>query len=279
MAKTAEEIRESNRRRSAAYRERKKQRAAALPSAGEIENQVVDIEPEIQPDLQIEVNAPESATPMKSLKERLFGGFGAKSAAPPPAIKKARKKQQDNLISTVLPTVLASFIATYAQDMLPAEYKVCAPSSAEMNAIIAPLLAIIGRRVEIAGKASQDVIDITNAIVASAAYGARAFITYKLIKKEGAAGYAEHEQRQRREYRERIEREARDIEAAAHGAGGDSSYSDEPGQRSAVSDSNGDANDPYGDSANGGGEAAIIANMLRRDKQGRVRLGLLPAAV
>lgn len=248
----------------------------AAKSAQPVENIPVAATAEPDPDaLTVDVSGlPEP--PKVSLMERMFGKFQGGSQASTSTKKAgrpAKKRGSDNLITTALPTVIASFVATYSSHLLPKEYKACAPSMEEVSAVLSPLLAIIGRRVEIAGRASQDVIDLTNSVIAGLMYGTRAFMVYMQIKMEKQEpGYAE---RIRREYREQLEREARNYQDESVRTAGFSSEHDEQG--GAVHRSNGVSHSDNGGSQGTASEADIIAAMFARDKRGRAQLGLLPA--
>jgi hypothetical protein len=223
-----------------------------------------------EPALQVEVNIPEQVPPQKlSLKDRLMGGKPPITSKPAVKARSGRtKKQENNLFSTVLPTIIASFVATYSQQMLQEPYKMCAPSREEVNGILAPLMAMIGRRVQIVGRASQDVIDITNATICSLAYGTRAYITYVQIKQyeEGlhATGTADT-----------ASQPGRTDSNTNTGATGYRTGQNVGGGQGPVGTLDRVSNDPVLSGSNGDSEAALIASMFERDKRGRVRLGLL----
>lgn len=275
MYKDAEKQREYNRRKQAERRARQRAEKNTTPlsvSASSSPSQlgVPGVEPPgIDEDiLEVEVKTEEAPSAKLSLKDRLFGR--AIPAIPQPVTPKrpasrASKKQSENLISTVLPTVIASFIATYSRQLLPEEYKACAPSMEECNGILAPLLAIIGRRVEVVGKASQDAIDITNSIICSIAYGTRAYIVYAEIKRANEQRDAKRAAEQRGSH-----------QAESTGTSRDSTAGDVSRGQGSISSLNGHADNLESDTASRDSEAAIVANMLARDKYGRIGLGLLP---
>lgn len=263
-------------RLDALARGRATQAAKRAAKVAPVETTPVTETPETDPNaLTVDVSGlPEQ--PKVSLMERMFGKFQGGSQAAPSAKKSgrpAKRRGSDNLITSVLPTVAASFIATYSRHLLPDEYKPCAPSMEEVSAMLSPLLAIIGRRVEIAGRASQDVIDATNAIIAAFAYSTRAFVVYTQIKMEKKEpGYAA---RREQEYAERVERESRNYQDTLTRTAGSRSEDDESGR--AVNRGDGVSNSDNGSSQGTASEADLIASMFARDKRGRAQLGLLPA--
>lgn len=221
------------------------------------------------PELQVEVNIPVQPVHKLSLKDRLFGNKAAQPAKKTPVARGRAKKPDNNLISTVLPTIIASFVATYARDKMPDPYKVCAPSQMEVNAMLSPIMAIIARRVEITGKASQDAIDIANALICSLAYGSRAYITYIQIKRMEDATNGSNSNRTSQPGPGSYQAESNAVSGASTGG-------NVPGWQSVSGNVNvpNDTDDASGD---GNPEAAIFASMFERDKRGRVRLGLLSA--
>jgi hypothetical protein len=275
MYKDAERQREYNRRKQAERRARQRTEKNTTPLSVSASSSPLQGVPGVEPLdgeelLTVEVKTDDTPAPKLTLKERLFGSH---PSVPQPLVKKpatrASKKQSENLVSTVLPTVIASFIATYSRQLLPEEYKPCAPSMEECNGILAPLLAIIGRRVEVVGKASQDAIDITNSIICSIAYGTRAYIVYAEVSKL-------KEQREAKRTAESAAESRGSYQAANPGINGTGTAGDDNGSQGTIRSLNGHADNLESDTASRDSEAAIVANMFARDKYGRVGLGLLP---
>lgn len=224
-----------------------------------IESSVLENETDSIEDLIVDVAEIEEK-PKQSLKEKLLKTFVQQDDPIEPEKRRGRKastKQQENVLVTVMPTVIASFITTYVTMLLPDEYKVCAPSQEEMYHILAPIMSIIGRRVEIIGKASQDAIDIANTLIASLTFGTRAYITYVEINRYKQKSTTETEA-------SRVNR--------------NSTSSNEKKQDS-ISGEFGNANYHNGYQNSSNREAETIARMFERDKQGRIGLGLLPREV
>ncbi|HVB23617.1 MAG TPA: hypothetical protein VNG51_16890 [Ktedonobacteraceae bacterium] len=249
----AEKKKRENAARQKAYRERRAQEAKAAEPEPVIEEE----EPELKVDTK---NVPPKAKP--SLAERL--GFGKKSADTP--IKKAASHHKKapagpNLVVTLLPTIIASLVAAYCRDRLAPEYQACAPTNDEVVNVVKPLMAILGRRVSVAARVSQDAIDLTNALICAMAYSTRAYITYVNIKKAREADARALYKLQ--------------VDGQDTGAGtvppvhrvsteGPESYS-----ASSNGTSHGDDPQSIRDY-----EAGLVADLLRRDKQGRDQRGL-----
>jgi hypothetical protein len=303
VAKSREQVRQANSDRMKAYWAAKKAREAsqqqtagatseagpgATPAAGDSETE----------GLQVTVKSDETPKPQLSLKDRFMQKFGQPSptSTASPAKKPAgRAKKSENLISSAMPSVVAAFIATYSQDMLQDPYKPCAPSKDEVSGIIGPLFDVLGREIEVTGKASQNTIDLINSLLCAMMYGLRAFVTYKQIKnQEYPANEAEAKARAHQTYLDKLNREAREYDAVANEPGpgsyptspfraiGGSSSSDASSAptHAAKNDAERLSSGPDDDDTErGNNEADLISSMFARDKQGRVRLGLLPTTV
>lgn len=235
-----------------------------------------NLEQPAEPEIEVVAAAPE---PPKSLKEKLFGFVKAEE----PAKKASRGRpasSKDNLVVTMLPTVAASFIATYSANLLPAEYRACAPQQAEVAGMLTPIMAIIGRRVEIVGKASQDAIDMANALVMGLAYATRASITYMDIKR----GIQQDDQKQETGSSAASAAADRGIRANQRASVGidrsrvNGSISEILDEAAGIPGRSG-ADDVDDAEGNERSEAAIFAELLQRDRSGRARLGLLPGTL
>lgn len=231
-----------------------------------------EVEPSADPDnlpLEVEVKVDETPKPQPSLKEKVLGWVNEKtsSSQPKKPVTRARKTGP-NLLTTAMPSVVAAFIATYSRDMVHDPYKPCAPSKDEVSAILAPLFDILGREVEITGKASQNTIDLINSLICAMMYGARAYMTYLEIKKDHAPDRDQTGSGDRQPPPLRFNRDHSGHTSSTENA------------TSAESDvSRGIASSADGDTERGPTESEIISLMLRRDIEGRKRLGLLPGAV
>ncbi len=242
--------------------------------------------------LTVTVKTTEPGPPL-SLKDRLFG----KKGSAPVAVKKvgggggkSTKQQQGNtLISSTLPTIIASLIATYSSELLPADYRPCAPSKAECSAVLGPLFEIIGRRVDVVTQASEDATAIANAFLAAVAYGARAYVMYVQIRhtkeKEEKGNGSESQKSNAHQAPTGASGSPFNNYGAGAGARVDSAvFAGAPTSAGYASAANGDAYEHGAvvgsdDSAGGDSDADKVANLFKRDVQGRRALGLLPTAV
>lgn len=277
----------SNAEKQKRYRARKAREKAALDQAGAQQTEAVaPVGGTVEPasvageGLTVTLKTDIPPKPKPSLRERLGLGVAAKQAQPAPARRRVstRKSDTPNLVVTLLPTLLASLIAAAAKDRLPEEYQACAPANKEVGDVIGPIMAIIGRRIEIAAEVSQDAIDIANALICAMAYSVRAYITYVEIKKA-----REKEVPHDRPAGQPIsdyERGLRAYQATANGTYGDPYRVNAERSASPVNGtgSNGASSHPD-DSELRNWEAAQAASLFARDKQGRVQLGLLPGSV
>ena len=225
---------------------------------------------------QIEIVVPPEG-PKPTLKDKLFGDTIKNPGAPAPAPVKRSSKKEDNLISTVLPTIIATFIATYAQQMLPEPYKACAPSQQECSAIFSPLMAMIGRRVQVAGKVSQDVIDFTNSLLAGIGFGVRSYVTYvqitnRIIDSKGASLEEEKKpSHPARKQRERPSKQRSEEESIG---------TSRPSEERSIDIGSANSGDDVPDSGSGSEddgeqEARAISSLLARDRRGREQLKLI----
>lgn len=260
----SEEQRKKNADYKRAYRAKKKAEAEGIALSADN----IPLE-SIEPGIQVEVNVPEQAPQKQSLADKILGKINIQKA---PAAKKTTRpsKAGNNLLSNTLPTIVAAFIATYSKDMIRDPYKPCAPSQDECSAMLAPLFAILAREIEVTGKASQNTIDLINAVICMLMYGIRAYITASQIKEMSNATASNSASN------------ARADQGSLHRI--DPNWSSSIAATEAATTSEIDAAISYSNSADGAtegeaGEAAIISEMFRRDVAGRRRLGLLPTAI
>lgn len=245
----------TNAERQRAYRERKAQKAQKDQQTVPVTEPTAT--PEQEDELVVEIKGEEKPKP--TLAERL--GFGKKPAKSLVAKSSPKRATKSNLMTTMLPVLLSSLIVTYAKDRLPVEYQACAPTQEEAGAILAPLMSIIGRRVSVVAKASQDTVDIANAIICSMAYSIRAYVTYVQIKKSKESEHAGTPETVT--YQNPIIRPDAIVSAGSQG------------QSLRYDDDSFNANHAAGDTTTRDLEAALVADLLRRDKQGRDQRGLV----
>lgn len=252
------------------------------------------------PDEGIEVDVIEETQPQEeklSLFQRTMAKLqgGASEVEPVKARARAsgKKKQADeNLLVTALPTLLASLVCTYSSSLLPDEYKECSPTLTEVSGIIAPLMEVIGRRVEFVGKVNQDATDIISSLMCALMMGTRMYITFVDIRK-ASNGNGSTRQRKAEPIRHEnlddggnvptdIKQGLRNYQATHQGVIADDTSND--GRGTYANDAKNDVERNGADASNDTGqdelsEAERVANLFRRDKQGRQQLGLLPSAV
>ncbi len=143
------------------------QRQGELPTSAQLDTMIDDIFPQgldedyRAPALSVEVNIPVEELPPLTLAERLFGRKPEpEKKSAPPKKKTTRGKKKDNFFTEVLPTLLTTFIITFAHDLVAQEYKACVPTSEEIDAILAPFFNYWSRRIDIDAEMSEDAIDI-----------------------------------------------------------------------------------------------------------------------
>ncbi len=254
----------------AAYRARKKAKQEKLDIP------VVD-EQGSPVDTDLTVDVADNASEKPSLKDRFLGKMQPVKKTDSAKKGTRGKKIDQNLITTMAPTLIATFTATYSRQLLRDPYKACAPSQKEVLSMIGPFFNILSRYIEITGHASENVIDVITAIIASLMYGTRAYVTYVQI----------------REYEEKMQHARSN---GTHGNATTRGYATLGGspdtttnERNSTPDiglvrdpvkpdpnaGNGDTNASDGDNPSPRAEADRVASLFARDRQGRVKLGLL----
>lgn len=226
-------------------------------------------QPEIN-ESPVTVEVTENTAPKPTLKERLFG---VQVAEPKKSTKKGRGKQIDaSLMSKVLPTMISGSIALYAKKLVKDPYKACAPTQQEVFSTIGPLFNILARRVEIVGTASEDIIDLIHALIAGIVTGIRMHITYMTIQEqiERAKQHDGHHNAASRGFSASI-----GPNQATVSPGRESIVSLRPSDDSSAGFADGDTTLADGTDGNAKREAAIFADLFKRDIEGRRRLGLL----
>jgi transcriptional regulator with XRE-family HTH domain len=117
-------------------------------------------------------------SPLVSSKQAKGGGAGASN---------------DELVEQLVPTLaLALVIAAHA--MTPVRYAAVDPTHAEAAAMLTPIVRIMTRQMDAAGKLTETQMDLLQCVMACGMYGQRAFMTYREIRaSEGSGGNAEHD--------------------------------------------------------------------------------------
>jgi hypothetical protein len=233
---------------------------------------------EVGPLVDVKVDlTPEPKVPWT---ERMKKKFGSGEETVKQVVKKASGKKPDNIIVTVLPSMLSMFVATYAADLYIDPYKPCAPTKHECELVFTPILETIGRHLEFYGKASQDVIDISNAIIYAIMFGIRSTITYVQIKREvEQSNVTAVKRNDDTRYDNGYRGEQLHFPAGATGGypnAGNGPIGNSPNVGHAQNGESVDTSLANGNSEGGLSDADRISGMLKRDVEGRIRLGLLP---
>lgn len=280
----------SNAERQKEYREhkaREKAQGGIQPAVGEPGGAglTAGVGDEPEETLTVSVNTPEPEKTSLSIKERLFGQKqGIQPIKKPAARSGAKSKKRIDFVSVLLPTMLAGLMVTFVRDKLPEEYQPCAPTQQEASAILRPLFEEIARYVEVTGKLSETAINLTNCVIAMIAYGARSYTTYVEIKHDIAKGKRHEDRTTSTNSSSNAAAVASDYNDGYRGNQGPVSGIDGAGDNGNVGgNERGYAGDDSSNGAaipdgNAGGElsdAAKVANMFKRDRDGRVKLGLL----
>ncbi len=239
--------------------------------------------PVLDADLQVEITPNEA--PKLSLKDRLFGGTSTPLPGSPTKAKTVKKGQRGkqidaSLLAKTFPSMIAAMTASYAQKLIKDPYKPCAPSQKEVVDVIGPLFSILSRRIEIVGTASEDIIDLISSVLAGFVAGVRIHITYLSIQEAVEKAKLNGSN---------ATRGNGNGHASTHPSAGpiriDTGTQFDTSQENLVpiglvvrtdsSDGDDYADSPNGDSGATKPEAALFADLSRRDRAGRVRLGLI----
>jgi len=201
MPKKGERMSASQRAKIAASRKRANAaKADASQPAANMEPKVEDVG-----GVAVEVAASQPAAAPKSLLDSVLGGIkrnpngsasptqgGGKSASSSAA---TGGDKEDNFLFTLVP-VASGFLAYYSSALWAEEYKTCAPSKAEVSAVLTPVTRMLARRVNISLKETPDIRDTRLAATALLLYIVRAATLAIEIseqqEKNRAVNHAEH---------------------------------------------------------------------------------------
>jgi len=124
--------------------------------------------------------------PQKTLVDKMRAKFAPGSEHKPEPTKQptTRGKPKPNLMLTVFPGMVATFISTFLTDVYKDPYKPCAPTKDESLLIITPLFEEISRAIKVTGKIDQTTENLLNCVAMMLLYGARAYQTYVQIKQK-----------------------------------------------------------------------------------------------
>ncbi len=225
-------------------------------------------------DLDIDVETEKVDVPMPDWKQSLLARFQNNSEQEP--VSKERVKKTENLISHVLPTALSGLLAMYSQKLFSDPYKPCAPGKQEVASILLPIFSVIQRHVAIEGKASQDAIDITTALLAAITVGIRMQLTRMEI-----TNYVQ-QINQNTEQASNVSPIRRDTGRDSGGASASDVRFNSGSNgtieqwRDASNGHNGNGDGANGTTGDESWEAEAVRGLLRKDTLGRRQMGLAP---
>src|SRR6266446_6804588 len=264
-----EESMTSNQERREKYAQKKKEQVVWNGSAFE----PTIPEPEPAPNVTVKDAEPQ---PQKTLVDKMRAKFAPGTEQKPESVKQpiTRGKPKPNLMLTIFPGMVATFISTFLTDVYKDPYKPCAPTKDESLLIITPLFEEISRAIKVTGKIDQTTENLLNCVAMLALYGARAYQTYVQIK-----------QKEKDNGNKAGTSTATSTKTADEYISGTDTRTIRPDTVSVTSpnaEGNGNSNASIGEESDTGRrerEAALIHDMLKRDVEGRIRLGVLPARI
>lgn len=120
----------------------------------------------------------------QKLKDGLKDAILGKGAAPLISSKQAKGAGAANgeLVEQLVPT-LALLLVILSTAATPARYAACDPTHAEAAAMLTPIVRIMTRQMDAAGKLTETQMDLLQVLMACGVYGQRAFTTYREIQK------------------------------------------------------------------------------------------------
>ena len=264
-----DEIRNKNQVKREKYRQQEKESVAWNGTA------FVPSPPEQEPAPSVSVKDTEPE-PEKTFVDKMRAKFAPGTTTPEPTKPAAtRGKPKPNLMLTVFPGMAAMFISTFITDIYKDPYKPCAPTKDEAQLIVLPLFEYIALAIKITGKIDPFTAAILNSVTMAAIYGARAYQTYVDIKrreKDNAGSTA----RNRAGNADNSDNGS--IPTKDTGTTRPNTISTTPASTKRNSNDN-DTDGEEDDSTRREREAALIHDMFKRDIEGRIRLGVLPARV
>lgn len=225
---------------------------------------------------------PPGPRPQQSFTDRVLTGLKKSGedakAKPKPVVDKKQSEKSLQFFKQVLPMTLAAMLASYSAQLFKEPYKPCAPTKQEVEGILLPTFNLISRYIEVTGAASQNSLDIAAALLASLTMGARMLITLTEIKNY-----------------EQSKRTSSTSESGPNSnAGVTGSHSSSPtsgtiepnaysrgydGVATAAAISTVLDDDTNGPITDRDREALQIAQLLKRDTQGRRQMGLAPRLI
>ncbi len=144
------------------------------PEPGDIQDQE-----EAGADVSINIPDPEPG-PEPTMAQRILGKIGIVTSKPHVSKKSAELNVE--LLASLVPAACLFLAGMSELFIRNQKYKPCVPKQAELEKIIRPIVNVISRRVEIAGKMTEDTLDLLTALAMSVVLGTRMYSTYLVIR-------------------------------------------------------------------------------------------------
>lgn len=216
-------------------------------------------------------NIKEVKQPEKSFSERLLDKFSSPDKEEKVDPKKVSKTE--NLIAHVLPIAISGMIAVYSKRLFREEFQSCAPTKEEVSSILLPVFSVINRHVKAGTEISQDVLDITTALLASITVTTRMAITAQELR----IYYAENHRSNNGSTNNGSTGNSTSQVARNIQSGFTENNAGQYVQSRVRNDrANGHGNDRGDTDEERTWQAEQVARLMRRDRAGRASLGLAP---
>lgn len=230
----------------------------------------------------LQVEAEDIQIPKLNWKDQILSRFQAADNEPVKVSTKQDKEHienSSNLLSSVLPLTISGLIAIYARKMFSEEYQKCAPAREEVAAMLTPIFSILHRHIGIEGKASQDAIDFGAFLLAGLTMGTRMLMTADDIRR--GTDDTNAQQASTGTSKGTTAAASGNSEAADHRTNGPVSFEDAASQYWTGANARNTRNGHGTESAfaDTSSEASIMADLLRRDAEGRRQMGLAPRRI
>ena len=144
------------------------------PEPGDIQEQE-----EAGADVSINIPSPDPE-PEPTMAQRILGKIGITTSKPHVSKKSAELNVE--LLASLVPAACLFLAGMSELFIRNQKYKPCVPRQAELEKIIRPIVNIISRRVEIAGKMTEDTLDLLTALAMTVVLGTRMYSTYLVIR-------------------------------------------------------------------------------------------------
>lgn len=131
----------------------------------------------------------------QGIKDAILGKGAGPLIAAPTNRKASKAADPDELVQQLVPT-LALLVVVMSQVATPPRYVAVDPTHQEAAAMLTPLVRIMTRQMDAAGKLTETQMDLLQCLLAMGVYGQRAWTTYRDIRaKDAASGTTDSERR------------------------------------------------------------------------------------